>query len=299
MKQKLPPWIKIRLKTDGQYSFVKSVLKEQNLHTICESAHCPNCQECFQRGVATIMILGNICTRGCRFCAVQSGVPQPVDWDEPRRVAELVKKMSLHHVVITSVTRDDLPDGGASVFASTVTEIRSVTRNSGFGEGRETTVEVLTPDFNGLEGSLAVVLESLPDVFNHNLETVERLQKEVRPRASYLRSLAVLKYAAASRKTRVIKSGLMVGMGESDDEIYDAMRDLLKVGCNYLTIGQYLAPSKHHLPVHRFVPPELFAGYRERALLMGFKEVAAGPLVRSSYMAESFFQQALSKNRQN
>lgn len=291
MSQRLPPWIKIRLKSEGKLAFVQSALKEQNLHTVCESAHCPNKQECFQRGTATIMILGKICTRNCRFCAVQSGTPQPVDPDEPRRAAELVKKLRLSHAVITSVTRDDLPDGGASVFAKTVAEIRAATQG-------KTTVEVLTPDFNGSESALTVVLESNPDVFNHNLETVERLQKEVRPQASYLRSLAVLKYAAASRKAKVVKSGLMAGMGESDDEIYEAMRDLLKAGCRHLTIGQYLAPSKRHLPVHRFVPPEMFAAYRERALAMGFQEVASAPLVRSSYLADSFFQKAVSANRE-
>ncbi|MDO9541039.1 MAG: lipoyl synthase [Kiritimatiellia bacterium] len=292
MKQRLPPWIRIRLKTNGQYAQVQSLLREQHLHTVCESAQCPNRQECFNRGVAAIMILGNICTRGCRFCAVRSGAPQPVDSDEPRRAAELVKKLNLRHAVITSVTRDDLPDGGASVFAETVAGIRSATQS-------RTTVEVLTPDFNGSEDALAVVLASNPDVFNHNLETVERLQRQIRPQASYLRSLAVVKYAAVSGKAKIIKSGLMAGMGENDGELYEAMRDLLQVGCRHLTIGQYLAPSKRHLPVHRFVPPEIFDEYRQRALSMGFKEVAASPLVRSSYLADSFFQNAASANRQN
>jgi len=292
MKQRLPPWIKIRLKTDGQYALVQSTLQKQNLHTVCESAHCPNRQECFRRGTATVMILGNICTRNCRFCAVQSGAPAPVDPDEPRRAAELAKKLNLHHAVITSVTRDDLPDGGASIFAQTVSEIRSAMQN-------RTTIEVLTPDFNGSEKALSVVLDSHPDVFNHNIETVLRLQKEMRPQASYLRSLAVLKYAATARKTKIIKSGLMAGMGENDDELYEVMRDLLTAGCRHLTIGQYLAPAKRHWPVHRFVPPEMFEEYRRKALAMGFKEVAAGPLVRSSYMAESFFEHAVSASRQN
>jgi len=276
---------------------VQSALKEQNLHTVCESAHCPNRQECFQRGTATLMILGNICTRNCRFCAVQSGTPEKVDHDEPRRAAELVKKLNLRHAVITSVTRDDLPDGGASIFAETVSAIRTATQNpclgGAFGEARGgTTIEVLTPDFNGLESAISIVLASAPDVFNHNLETVEHLQKQVRPQASYLRSLAVLKYAVTSGKARVVKSGLMAGMGESDDDLYEAMRDLLKVGCRHLTIGQYLAPSKRHWPVQRFVPPEMFEEYRRQGLAMGFKEIASAPLVRSSYLAENFFQKA-------
>ena len=290
MKQRLPSWIRIRLKANGQYALVRSMLKQHELHTVCESAQCPNRQECFQRGTATVMILGNICTRNCRFCAVQSGTPQPVDLDEPRRAAELVKKLHLSHAVITSVTRDDLPDGGASVFAKTVAAIRAATQN-------RTTVEALTPDFNGSEDALTVVLASAPDVFNHNLETVERLQKEVRPQADYHRSLRVLKFAASSRRPKVIKSGLLVGMGETDDELLQTMRELLAAGCQTLTIGQYLAPSKHHLPVHRFVPPELFTEYHRQALAMGFKEAASAPLVRSSYMAESFFEKAVAANQ--
>ena len=262
-------------------------MHNQHLHTVCESAQCPNRRECFQRGTATIMILGNICTRKCRFCAVQSGAPQTVDSDEPRRAAELVKKLRLRHAVITSVTRDDLSDGGASVFAETITEIRK-------SAGNETTVEVLTPDFQGSEKALTVVLQSAPDVFNHNLETVERLQATVRPQADYRRSLDVLKFAALFPRPKVVKSGLMAGMGEDDDELLQAMRDLLAAGCQTLTIGQYLAPSRHHLPVHRFVPPETFEEYRRKALAMGFKEVASGPLVRSSYMADSFFMNAIS-----
>ena len=286
MNQRLPPWIKIRLKSEGKLALVQSALKEHNLHTVCESAHCPNKQECFQRGTATLMILGNICTRKCSFCAVQSGAPEKVDCDEPRRAAELVKKLGLRHAVITSVTRDDLPDGGASIFAGTVSAIRAAMQD-------KITIEVLTPDFDGSETALTVVLDSAPDVFNHNIETVERLQKQVRPQASYLRSLAVLKYAAASGKAKAVKSGLMAGLGENDAEIYRSLADLLNTGCRHLTIGQYLAPSKRHWPVQRFVPPELFEEYRRRALAMGFKEVASAPLVRSSYMAESFFEKAI------
>jgi len=295
MKQRLPPWIRIRLKSEGKLSFVQSALKECNLNTVCESAHCPNKQECFHRGTATLLILGNVCSRKCLFCAVQSGVPEPVDGDEPRRVAEFVTKIKLRHAVITSVTRDDLTDGGASLFAETISKIKCAMENL-------TTIEVLTPDFNGSESALDEVLESAPDVFNHNLETVVRLQKDVRPQANYYRSLAVLKYAAVSGMAKIVKSGLMVGMGENDKEIYEAMRDLIKAGCRHLTIGQYLAPSKRHWPVQRFVPPKMFDEYRNRGLAMGFIEVAAGALVRSSYLADSFFKNAFpnqAKNNEN
>jgi len=288
--QRLPPWIRVRFKTGGKYGLVQSLLDEQNLHTVCDSAHCPNRQECFNRGTATVMILGNVCTRNCRFCAVASpdghaGTPAPLDPQEPERAAQLIKKLNLQHAVITSVTRDDLPDGGASAFAETISAIRKLTAG-------QTTIEVLTPDFNGSESALDTVLSARPDVFNHNLETVKRLQALVRPQADYRRSLAVLKYAAASKNARIVKSGLMAGMGENDEEIYEALRDLLDAGCRYLTIGQYLAPSKKHWPADRFVTPELFAEYEKRALAMGFKWVASGPLVRSSYLAENFFRNA-------
>jgi lipoic acid synthetase len=285
MNKRLPPWIKIRLKSGGRLASVHAALKDCRLHTVCESARCPNKHECFQRGTATLLILGNLCTRNCRFCAVQSGVPGPVDSDEPRRAAELVKILDLRHAVITSVTRDDLSDGGASIFAETVSAIRSSRKEL-------TSIEVLTPDFNGSESAINTVLASAPDVFNHNLETVERLQKDVRPQAGYLRSLAVLKHGAASGKVPVIKSGLMVGMGETNDEIFELLQDLIKAGCRHLTIGQYLAPSELHWPVQRFVPPEMFDKYRERAMVMGFNEVVSGPLVRSSYQADSFFKNA-------
>jgi len=287
--RRLPPWIRIRLKTDGKYGLVQSLIDGHKLHTVCNSAHCPNQQECFNRGTATVMILGNICTRSCRFCAVSSitaprRMPEQVDRDEPRRVAELVQKLNLRHAVVTSVTRDDLPDGGASIFAETILEIRRAT------EGR-TTIEVLTPDFNGSEESLAAVLSAGPDVFNHNLETVERLQSEVRPQADYHRSLAVLKFAAGSNEAGLIKSGLMVGLGETDEELFGAFEDLLEAECKYLTIGQYLAPSEKHWPVKRFVNPGMFDEYKKQALALGFKGVASGPLVRSSYLAEQFLRQ--------
>lgn len=286
--RRLPPWIKIRLSGEGSLPCVHAALKQGRLNTVCESAHCPNRQECFQRGTATLLLLGNICTRNCKFCAVASGAPLPPDPDEPRRAAELVKKLSLRHAVVTSVTRDDLPDGGASIFADTVAAIRAAM-------GAHTTIEVLTPDFNGSPAAIATVLDAGPDVFNHNLETVERLQKDVRPQAGYGKSLEVLKRAASSGKAPVVKSGLMAGMGENDAELFAAMRDLVAAGCRHLTIGQYLAPSRLHWPVARFVPPETFAAYREKAIAMGFIEVASGPLVRSSYMAETFLRNAVAK----
>lgn len=262
------------------YRMVEDTLRRQRLNTVCESAQCPNRNECFCRGTASVMILGPVCTRACRFCAVANGVPTPEDPGEPRRAAELVKALGLRHVVVTSVTRDDLADGGARAFAATIAEIRKTT------SGR-TAVEVLTPDFNGSIEALNTVLDAEPDVFNHNIETVRRLQAKVRPQADYLRSLGVLKNAAA--RITSVKSGLMVGMGESDDEILRTLADIHATGCRYLTIGQYLSPSRRHLPVSRFVPPERFDDYRREALAMGFKAVASGPLVRSSYMAEELF----------
>jgi lipoic acid synthetase len=222
-----------------------------------------------------------VCTRSCGFCAVDSGVPQPVDIEEPRRAANFVMRLGLKHAVITSVTRDDLEDGGASSFAETVNRIRSMSNN-------KIPIELLTPDFKGSETALDTVLDSRPDVFNHNIETVEQLQKKVRPQADYRRSLRVLKHAAASGKTKAVKSGIMVGLGEDDEQLFSALNDLLENGCQYLTIGQYLAPSHNHLPVRRFVRPEMFVKYREKALAMGFKKVASAPLVRSSYLAENF-----------
>lgn len=286
--RKLPPWIRIRLKTGGQAGLVRAALAQAGLPTVCESAQCPNRPECFQRGTATVMILGNICTRRCPFCAVAApttpaGVPHPPQENEPQRVSRLVGKLKLRHAVITSVTRDDLPDGGAGVFAATVTAIRALRKD-------QTTIEVLTPDFAGSEAALATVLGAQPDVFNHNLETVQRLQPAVRPQADYGRSLAVLKFAAKSGQARMVKSGLMVGLGETDRELLAAMRALLAAGCRSLTIGQYLAPSRRHLPVCRFVPPAQFQAYRRQALALGFKAVAAGPLARSSYRADLFFE---------
>ena len=281
---RLPPWIRVRLSGNGTFDAVHDLLNENALHTVCQGAQCPNKHECFSRGTATFMILGEVCTRDCLFCAVQAGAPQAVDCEEPRRVAEAAARLRLRHVVITSVTRDDLEDGGAGLFAATIRAIRA--------DLPEAVVEVLTPDYMGLEWAIDIVLAAQPGVFNHNLETVPRLQREIRPAASYERSLGVLAHAAAYRPKPAIKSGLMVGLGETDGEILEAMRDLRRAGCELLTIGQYLAPSRRHIPVQRFVHPETFADYARRGAEMGFRNVASGPMVRSSYHAEAQFQPA-------
>lgn len=275
---RLPPWIKIRLSADGRYHAVQQALNTSLLNTVCESARCPNKHECFSRGTATVMIMGNICTRNCRFCAINSGTPSPLDRDEPRRVAQLAAQLGLSHIVVTSVTRDDLEDGGASLFAETVTCLKALPGVS---------VEVLTPDFMGVRESVSLVLAAGPDVFNHNLETVKRLQPVIRPQADYQRSLSVLHTASERSPDIRVKSGIMVGLGETDEEIFEAMEGLLKAGCEYLTIGQYLAPSRSHVPVDRFVHPIMFERYRGKALDMGFKAVASGALVRSSYRADA------------
>ncbi|MBU4198834.1 MAG: lipoyl synthase [Verrucomicrobia bacterium] len=302
--KRLPPWIRIRLKTDGHYAAVQNALETSSLHTVCENAQCPNKQECFNRGTAAMMILGNLCTRQCRFCAVRGGTPLSVDPDEPARVANLAARLGIRHVVVTSVTRDDLPDGGAAVYAETITRLKALPA---------VTVEVLIPDFQGDIQAINRVLSAGPDVFNHNLETVARLQPAIRPQADFHRSLSVLRtasaYSAGVKPTLraqlqsaamkagpasphpLVKSGLMVGLGETDDELFEALDDLRAVGCEALTLGQYLAPSRRHVPVDRFVPPDQFARYRERALAMGFTAVAAGPLVRSSYNAETLFRE--------
>lgn len=281
--QRLPPWIRIRLQADGHFSKVHETLRAGGLHTVCDGAHCPNKPECYNRGTATVMILGDTCTRRCKFCAVRGGVPHPADPCEPARVVAMARALNLRYVVVTSVTRDDLPDGGAGIFAETIAELKRL-------EG--VTVEVLTPDFQGERHLVETVLAAGPHVFNHNLETVRRLQAEVRPQADYDRSLQVLRMAAVWRPDLVVKSGLMVGLGETDDELMAAMADLCATGCRSLTLGQYLAPSPRHWPVARFVPPGQFEHYRQRALAMGFLAVAAGPLVRSSYHADQLMADA-------
>ncbi len=257
---------------------MRALLGELRLNTVCQSAHCPNECECFASGTATFMILGDTCTRSCRFCAVDQGTPPPPDPDEPRRVAAAAARLGLRHVVVTSVTRDDLADGGSGHFAATIAAIRA---------GCQATVEVLIPDFRGSADSLRRVLAARPDVCNHNVETVPRLYPLVRPQAVYERSLELLCRVADYGHGILPKSGLMVGLGETHDEVAAVMRDLRAAGCEALTIGQYLRPSPEHLPVERFVPPEEFEAYHEEAEALGFSAVAAGPFVRSSYHAEA------------
>ena len=278
---RLPRWFRKPLPAAGESAKVRRLVDRLRLHTVCTSAHCPNLPECFARGTAAFMILGDRCTRGCRFCAVRSARPLPPRPDEPEAVAEAVEQLELRHVVITSVTRDDLLDGGAEHFANTIRAVRRLVPGA--------TIEVLTPDFRGDASAVATVLAAGPEVFNHNVETVPRLYDTVRPRADYGRSLEVLRLAkqpvngsSASPRT---KSGLMLGLGESSQEVAEVLQDLRRVGCDALTIGQYLSPSKNHLPVERFIPPEEFQAWQRRAEEMGFVKVSSGPLVRSSYKA--------------
>jgi lipoyl synthase len=279
--RRIPEWIRSRLPAGETYNELDSLLAGLALNTVCREADCPNLGECWDERTATIMILGDTCTRACGFCAVKTGRPTWFDDGEPSRVAEAVARLGLEHVVITSVARDDLPDGGASVFAETIRRLRNACPGTG--------VEVLIPDFNGDVGPLCVVMDARPDILGHNLETVGRLQKSVRRRARYERSLTVLQrakaFASASGAAVYTKSSLMVGLGEERAELSEAFRDLRAVDCDILTIGQYLRPSRAHLPVARFVHPDEFAEMRAEALDLGFRHVESGPLVRSSYRA--------------
>lgn len=256
---------------------VESLLRERGLHTVCESARCPNKGECFERGTATFLILGGVCTRDCRFCSVDGGVPGPLDPEEPEHVADAAARMGLHHVVITSVTRDDLPDGGAEHFAATMRAVR--------GRLPQATVEVLVPDFLGDEHALDTVLAEGPEVFNHNVETVERLYRQVRPQADLSRSLAVLRYAAEHGGRSVVKTGFMVGLGETSAEVEALLEAVREAGVTVVTVGQYLRPSREHLAVVEYVPPETFAVYARFGEALGLT-VEAAPFVRSSYRAE-------------
>jgi lipoic acid synthetase len=280
--QRLPQWMRRPIATDEQFPDVSKLLESLQLNTVCASAKCPNRHECWNRGTATVMILGNTCTRNCRFCNVNTGRPDPVDAGEPARVAEAAKRLNLKHIVITSVTRDDLPDGGAAAFAATIRAVKEAMPGA--------SVEVLTPDF---VEHLDAVLDAKPDVFNHNLETVKRLQAVIRPQASYEKSLATLRHAA-KRGGSMVKSGLMLGLGETDEEIFQCLEDLYSAGVRLLTMGQYLAPTREHYPVERYISPEHFDELAAKARLMGFEGVAAGPLVRSSYRADE-----LARNRDN
>ncbi|RMF87382.1 MAG: lipoyl synthase [Nitrospinota bacterium] len=275
------PWLKVRLPHGENYFQLKALVREKRLHTVCESASCPNIGECWGRKTATFMILGNICTRSCGFCDVMTGRPQAVDWDEPRRVAEAVRTLGLRHVVITSVNRDELPDGGAAIWAETIRQVRS--HHPGC------TIEVLIPDFKGSAEALYTVLEARPDILAHNTETVPRLYRQVRPQANYAQSLEVLD--RAKRAGFVTKTGLMLGLGEEEEEVRAVMRDLRAVACDILTLGQYLQPSKRHLPVRRFYTPAEFARLKREGEAMGLRHVESGPLVRSSYHADTQLEQ--------
>jgi len=273
---KKPKWLRVKLPTGENYKKVRSLVDEHKLHTICESGNCPNMGECWGEGTATFMILGNICTRSCGFCAVKTGKPEPADEFEPGRVAHSVKTMGVKHAVITSVDRDDLKDGGATIWAQTVRAIRQ--------QSPQTTLETLIPDFPGNWDNLQILIDVAPEIVSHNLETVRRLTKHVRIQAKYDRSLEVLfRLKKGGMRT---KSGVMLGLGETDEEIIETMQDLRSVDVDILTLGQYLQPTPKHLPIAEFVTPERFEKYREMGLEMGFKYVESGPLVRSSYHAE-------------
>ncbi|MCC6483763.1 MAG: lipoyl synthase [Armatimonadetes bacterium] len=271
-----PSWMRARAVSFDVYDHMKGALGE--LHTVCESARCPNLGECWTRGTATFMIMGDVCTRSCRFCAVKTGRPEPLDPGEPSRLAEAARRMKLRHVVITSVTRDELPDGGASHFASCIQAVYEAIPG--------VTVEVLTPDFKGAWSGVETVLRARPAIYNHNLETVRRLTKKVRVQARYDRSLDVLRMAFEIDPTIPTKSGIMLGLGEELEEILETLQDMRRVGVSILTLGQYLRPSEDHLPIERWVTPEEFDWLKDEGYKMGFRHVVSGPLVRSSYHAE-------------
>lgn len=275
-RERKPEWLRVKLPVGKEYAHVRSLVDKHKLHTICESGNCPNMGECWGAGTATFMILGNICTRSCSFCAVATGRPLAVDLEEPERVATSVQLMNVKHCVITSVDRDDLKDGGSIIWAETINAIRR--------KSPETTLETLLPDFKGQWDNLARVLEVRPEVVSHNLETVRRLTKEVRIQAKYDRSLECLKHiSAAGLRT---KSGIMLGLGETEDEVYEAMDDLIANGVHILTLGQYLQPTRKHHAVIEYIHPDLFAKFKEVGMAKGFRVVESGPMVRSSYHAE-------------
>jgi len=283
--QRRPPWLRVRAPTGDDYHWLKRLMRSKALHTVCEEANCPNIGECWGHRTATFLILGDTCTRNCRFCDIHTGRPGPLDHDEPEHVAQAVQAMHLRHAVITSVDRDDLPDGGASVFAAVIRRIRALQPDC--------TVEVLVPDFRGQIASLKVVMDERPDILNHNVETVPRLFRPIQPQCRYEWSLAVLRNAKRLWSEALTKSGVMVGLGETIDEVLDVMRDLREVDVDILTIGQYLAPSRQHAPIARYYTPEEFEMLSERGYEMGFRWVESGPLVRSSYNAEAQARQLL------
>jgi lipoic acid synthetase len=280
-RPRLPEWLRIKLPMSDSFAHTRALLDELKLHTVCESAKCPNHWECWEKGTATFMIAGDRCTRACGFCAVSTAKPLALEADEPMRVAEATRRMRLRHIVITAVARDDLKDGGAEHFRQTIEAVRKL--NPGI------VIEVLVPDFNESDSSVENVLSANPQIFNHNLETVRRLTPSVRHRATYDRSLAVLRKVKQKRGSSIYtKSGMMLGLGEREEEVMVALEDLRRAGCDMLTLGQYLQPTLKHLPVTEFVSPEQFAAYGNTARGMGFVHVASGPMVRSSYHADEF-----------
>ena len=273
---KKPNWLRVKLPTGENYKHVRSLVDQYNLHTICQSGNCPNMGECWGAGTATFMILGNTCTRSCGFCAVATGRPDPVDWDEPQRVAEAINLMKVKHAVLTSVDRDELKDGGSIIWSNTVKAVRAL--------NPKTTLETLIPDFKGEKENILRVAEVAPEVVSHNIETVERLTKKVRIQAKYHRSMDVIRtLKQAGMRT---KSGIMLGLGEAKEEVFQTLQDLKDNGCDVVTIGQYLQPTAKHLPVNRFVHPDEFAEYQEEGYRLGLDHVESGPLVRSSYHSE-------------
>ena len=285
-----PDWLKISLETGERYTETKKIVEMNRLHTICSSGHCPNASKCWGIGTATFMIAGDICTRSCKFCATKTGRPLPLNEEEPMKVAKSVKLMKLKHCVITSVDRDDLEDKGAEHWRKTIEAIRK--------ENPDTTIEVLTPDFDGREELIDTVLSAKPDVFSHNMETVKRLTDATRSKAKYDISLTTLKYA--TDKQFITKTGIMLGLGETKSEVVEIMSDVRKIGVQLFTIGQYLQPTKQHLEVKEYITPEQFIEYKEIGMQMGFKNVESGPLVRSSYMAEkAFIEAGLSKKQKS
>lgn len=273
---KKPDWLRVKLPIGESYKHVRGLVDNHKLHTICESGNCPNMGECWGAGTATFMILGNVCTRSCGFCSVATGRPESVDWDEPQRVAEAIHLMKVKHAVITSVDRDELPDGGSIIWHNTIKAVKSL--------NADTTLETLIPDFKGKKEDIQRVIEAAPEVVSHNIETVERLTRQVRIQAKYWRSMEVIRTLKEGGMRT--KSGIMLGLGEQKEEVIQTLRDLQAYGCDVVTIGQYLQPTKKHLPVHRFVHPDEFAEYREIGYNIGLDYVESGPLVRSSYHSE-------------
>ncbi len=287
-RKRMPEWLKKKVTVSRGVVETRELLSKLELNTVCQSALCPNIGECFSMRRATFMILGNTCTRDCRFCAVHHGIPESVDPDEPQRIGEAVKELNLKHVVITSVTRDDLADGGANHFALVIKKIRAMNSH--------VTIEVLTPDFKGDDWAIKEVALAGPDVFNHNIETISRLYSQVRPSADYMRSLELLRLVKETASNIYSKSGIMVGLGEEKEEVYETMKDLREAGCDILTIGQYLQPSANNFPVVEYVSPDTFCEYKRMGEEMGFLAVASGPFVRSSFHAGEVFNETVEKS---